>query len=304
MRVASIVGTLLVLALPLGAQQQTDFEQLLNRYFANADEYEKTFRNLVAEETKTIEIYRDSGEIEKRREIVSDLLVYHSTRHNETTEYRDVRSVDGKAIEKRGERALKLLTTASKADSIEKELKAIRRETSKYEFSKHIQGGTIHQGGALRARRDLFQVEWAGREQIAGHEVVVLNYRQRALVPGFDQRFRLPDEFGKPLILSQGRLWLDAETHQLWRSVWELAVPHPALPDPLVIIRGDTRYAPSRFDILVPERIVFDWVMRFSHPKNGPPAFGLSERTTFTYGSFRKFEVATDEQVHAPVERH
>ena len=37
---------------------------------AASEEYMKAFRNLTAEETKIIEVFRASGEIEKRREIV------------------------------------------------------------------------------------------------------------------------------------------------------------------------------------------------------------------------------------------
>lgn len=80
-----------------------DVAQLIVRFRAKADEWRLTFRNLVAEETKTIELFRASGSVEKRRQIVSDLVVYHSSRHGKeaTTEYRDVRSVDGKAVRDR-----------------------------------------------------------------------------------------------------------------------------------------------------------------------------------------------------------
>ncbi|HLG55102.1 MAG TPA: hypothetical protein VI485_07200 [Vicinamibacterales bacterium] len=285
-------------------QNGIDADRLVTRYFANADEYHKTFRNLVAEETKIIEVYRASGEVEKRRHIVSDLLVYNSARDGaRTTEYRDVRSVDGKAVEKRGERALKLLTNASRADSLEKELRAINRETFRYEFDRHLQGWTVNQNGVSRQWRELFQVEWSGREQVAGHDVVVLNYRQTAPIPGAGRSLPVPKEFGRPAILSRGRLWLDAQTGQLWRSVWELVVPHPAIPEPLAMVRAESTYTPSRFGILVPERIVFDWFSHFSHPKKGRPSLSLSERTTFSYGSFRRFDVATDENIQLPEAR-
>jgi hypothetical protein len=79
---------------------QPDLDQLLDRYFARRDEYLLTFRNLVAEETKLLEVFRGSGEVDKRREIVSDLLVYRASGGGKetVTEYRDVRSVDGKAV--------------------------------------------------------------------------------------------------------------------------------------------------------------------------------------------------------------
>jgi hypothetical protein len=285
-----------------GVQSDIPLEQLLARYFAATDEYEQAFRNLVAEETKTIEVYRASGEIEKRREIVSELLVYRSTRPgtDATVEYRDVRSVDGKAVKQRGERALKLLMNAARAGSLDKELEAIDRETSKYEFHRNVRGMSIYQRDLPKAWLAAFQVDQVGREQIAGRDVAVIDFRQTTVVPALASSLLLPREFGNPPELVRGRLWLDAETGQPWRIVWELVVRHPASPDPLAIVRRESTYVRSRLGPLVPERIVFDWLMRFSHPKNGPPSFGLSERTTFSYGAFRRFDVATSEEVKPP----
>jgi hypothetical protein len=313
-RVAARVGVLLALALPLQpvdarpqatvaasavVQDGVDVDQLVTRFLATAEEYEKTFRNLVAEETKIIEVYQASGKVEKRRHIVSDLLVYHASRDGSdaTVEYRDVRSVDGKAVERRGERALRLLMSAPKTDSLKKELEAINRETRRYEFNFHLKGFTISQGGGLKRSRGAFRVQWVGREQVAGHDVVVLDYWQTAPIPGSASSLPVPKEFGKPSFLSRGRIWLDAQTGQLWRDVWELVVRHPATPDPLAMTHRESTYKPSDFGILVPERVVFDWLLRFSHPKDGRPSFALSERTTFTYGSFKRFEVTTSEKV-------
>lgn len=285
------------------AQGGIDLAELLTRFRAAAEECEKTFRSLTAEETKLIEVYNASGELEKRRQIVSDLLVYHSSRSatDATTEYRDVRMVDGKTVAKRGERALKLLTNASRADSLDKELEAINRETFAYEFKRHLRGFTIDQGGVLQRWWSAFQVELVGRDHVAGHDVVVLDYRQTAPIPGF--RLPVPKEFGNPSPVHRGRLWLDAQTGQLWRYVWELAWPHPATPEPLVMIRQENTYGPSAFGILVPVRIVWDWRTHFSYPKNGQPSFALSERTTFTYSSFKRFDVATDVRVKIPEAR-
>ena len=138
---------------------------------------EEAFRNLVAEETKTIEVFDASGKVEKRRQIVSDLLAYRSPRDGRaTTEYRDVRVVDGKVIEHRRERAMKLLTRASSEKSLEKELEAINRETYRYEFRRHLRGYTIGQSVVLKRHRAAFHVETVGREQMDGRDVVVLDY--------------------------------------------------------------------------------------------------------------------------------
>jgi hypothetical protein len=312
-RVAAGAGLLALVLQPVGARPQAvvpasgvvqtgvDLEQLVTRSRASVEEYRKTFRNLVAEETKIIEVYKASGEIDRRREIVSDLLVYYTSRDGKdrTTEYRDVQSVDGKVVEERGERALKLLTKASKASSLEKELEDIDRETTRHEFRRRLRGFAI-EPLSVPTPRDAFQVELVGREQIAGHDIVVLAYRQTSPIPSTGRPLALPKELQNARILNRGRLWLDARTAQLWRSEWEQVVPHPDASEPLVMIRSESTYVPSRFGILVPERIVFNWLLRFSHPKNGRPSFALSERTTFTYGSFKRFDVNTDERIKTP----
>jgi hypothetical protein len=161
-------------------------------------------------------------------------------------------------------------------------------------------GITIHQGTVMRGHRDSFAIEWAGRDQIAGRDVVVIDYRQKGPVPRRGYELSLPREFGKPEPVHRGRLWLDAETFQLRRQVWELLEPHPAAPGPMLMLRQETVYAQSRFGILVPERIALDFLFHFSHPKNKPPSVALSERMTFTYGAFRRFDVATEEQIDVP----
>ena len=313
---AGIAGFLALFLQPVDARPQAavpasglfqagaDLDQFVTQSQASVEEYRKTFRNLVAEETKIIEVFNAAGEVERRREIVSDLLVYFTSRDGKdrTIEYRDVQSIDGKVVDRRGERALKLLTKASEAGSLEKELEAIYNETRRHEFTRHLRGIAIDQMAVPRPGEP-FQVERVGREQIAGQDVVVLSYRQTAPIPGKESTLPLPKELQNARILSRGRLWLDAQTAQLWRSVWELVVPHPDAAEPLVMIRSDSSYGPSRFGILVPERIVFDWLLRFSHPKNGRPSFALSERTTLTYGSFKRFDVNTDEKIKAPEAR-
>ncbi len=282
---------------PAGApEQRIDLHELATRSLTAVEEYKKAFRNLTAEETKVIEVFRPAGDIEKRREIVSDLLVYqsHSPRDGKavTTEYRDVRQVNGKAVDKRGERALTLLTKAARAGSLDKELEAIDRETWRYEFRRHLRGSTISQA-AVPKPSDMFHVEVAGREQIAGRDVIVVVYRQTKVGPAGRSNLRVPKELQDVPQLPRGRLWLDAETYQLRRSIWELVVA--ATPEPYVLTHAESEYGPSRFGILVPERIVFEWRQPFARLKNGQPAFGMSERTTFTYGAFKRFDVATEE---------
>jgi hypothetical protein len=298
------VGVLAILALlsaPAFPQDVVDLDRLVTRFLSASDEYRKIFRNLVAEETKVIEVYKASGAIDKRRQIVSDLLVYQPRRgaKDDAVEYRDVYSVDGKVVERRGERALKLIENASRAKSLEKELEAINRETFRHEFDRHLSGVAISQAGLSHERRDAFQFEQAGRDRIGGRDVIVVSYRQKPTTPS-RTRLPLPKEVRDPSFLQGGRLWLDPETGHVWRDVWEITVSSSSFSERHVIIHKESVYVPSRFGIPVPERIEFQWRLRYSGPKDGGPSFGLSERTTFTYGSFKRFDVATQENVQLP----
>lgn len=294
------VALVFAAAVLVAAQADPEPVALIARFFAASDAYEQIIRNLSAEETKTIETFDGSGKLDRRRVVVSDLVVYASPRGG-VTEFRDVRSVDGKPVNRRGERALELVTRAMKADSLERELESINRETRRYEFGMRIQGGTIHQGGVVKEAPEAFEFSVSGREQIAGREVAILSCEPLAPVPGY--KVSLASEFGDPPLLHRARLWIDVESGQLWRTEWEGIVKHPAVADPLVFMRQTSIYASSAFGTPLPERMVVEAFTHVRHAKNPPTYLALSHRTTFVYGPFKRFEVTTTEQIAPRRER-
>src|SRR5262245_7996648 len=97
LRVLTLTGS--QVAPPTTAPAPADIDALVTRFVTRAEQYEKVFLNLTAEEKRIVEIFDQTGRLDKRREIVSDLVVYQSRdSEKEKTEYRDVRSVDGKPI--------------------------------------------------------------------------------------------------------------------------------------------------------------------------------------------------------------
>ena len=277
-------------------QTQARLVQVLTQFLTHTEEYETAFKNLTAEETKLIEVYNATGKLIRQRSIISDLVVYQSLRgDSEVTEYRNARVVDGKPIAKYEEKALKLLTAAAKANSLKKELEQINEENRKYEFDVHFSGFTIYQGRPFKKWGSLFQAQIIGQERIAGHDTVVLRYQQTGLIPGNKFRFPRPGEFAEQQALQRGRLWLDQRTCQLWREEKEWTIVHKAAQEPLVFSRQEMTYAPSSFGILTPQHFVFSLFSHFSHPRNEPPALLLSERMTYTYGDFKRFDVSGEE---------
>jgi hypothetical protein len=279
---------------------RTDIDAVVSRFLASAERYEQTFRDLAAEETKTIEEFDDRGAVVKRRQIVSDLIVYRSSREDAATaEYRDVQSVDGQLVGKREARALKILTDAANADSLQKELRRINDESMKYEFGMHWVGFTTNQGGGFKSWRNLFTFEWLGEESLNGHDVVRIRYQQATPRPGsFD--IRLPSAFVPRFLLVRGTLWLDRQTARVWRSEEEYTVRHRTIPTPFVWARIEKTYASSLFDINVPERIVLTRFSRYRHAKGEADALALQDRTTLTYTNFRRFGVASETEYQLP----
>jgi hypothetical protein len=284
------------------AQTPAEVDQWITRYKATGAEYSKVFLNLVADETKVIEIFDSSGRLDKRREIVSDLLVYQSSRSSgeQTAELRDVRSVDGKPVNNRDERILDLIRQASKTGSVEKELARINREGQRYDLDFWVTNTTVFP--QCFALRDHFRFEWVGRDRIGGNDVVIIDYRE--VGPSMATMSNRDKQMGLSALLLRGRMWLDATTAQLRQERCEIAGVHPGLSEPVTVMRvqRENTNADNSLGILTPKRIVVDFFQPQKTQKNKPPAFGIVGRTTLTYGSFRRFDVTTHQTI-APPER-
>src|SRR5262245_16792569 len=218
---------------------QTEQEALLTTARANIANYPAVFRDLAAEETKTVEIYEKPGALSGKRRIVSDFIVYQSQRDPAVmTEYRNVREVDGIAVSGRDERAIKLFERLAKADSITKELNRIHREGSRYDFGWKYEGFTLLRG--LPLQKDLhtsFNFEVEGREQSNGRDVIVVRFRPTPQSPNPRVSVDWLSDFKLSDPRYRGRLWLDIQTGQLCREEVELVMRSSTAPDPLVVSR-------------------------------------------------------------------
>ena len=290
---------------PTSPPSAAELDHIVARVLESSAAYLQAFRNLAAEETKDIQQFDKSGRVNKRRLIVGDLLVYQAARSAaEPVEYRDVREVDGKPVRERSERALSILQRAMRAESLQRELQVIGRESQRYDLNYHVGGLTINQGSLGPTFRSEFRVDWIGRAQMEGHDVVVLDYRLTTPMPlsspflaGLDRDI-FPN-FGATAADIRARIWADATTFQLRRDRWQIVALNPALPDPLIFLNRESTYGESRFGILTPQRIVYDFHHRTGGTKQ-KPSVTLAARMSFIYGAFKRFEVATDETIATP----
>jgi hypothetical protein len=288
---------------PLFAQQpEPDVKELVRRAALSVGEYQTKFKDLTAEEDQKVEEYDEHGKVEKRRRIESDLFIYQSQLDpTQMVEYRDVKSVDGKPIKKREARLVNLISKSAKADSVKKELDRINRESRRYDLGFSFYGMTLYQGMLLGENlRDAFKFTFAGREQVNGHDVIVVDYQQVSQTPHINLKLELPTPLKGSESFHRGRLWLDAETAQIRREVREFTLQPPSVNRPLVLTRYEFEYADSRFGFLTPKRIVITNNSRGRTGADKKPEFMLGGKITFDYGAFTRFDVETPDASVGP----
>jgi hypothetical protein len=287
------------------AQPQPDaaeLEELLRRASLSIGEYKARFKDLTADEEQKVEEYDSEGKLKRQRRIVSELVIYQSQLDTSAAaEYRNVRSVDGVMVAKRDERLVNLFGRLAKADSIKKELDRISRESRRYDLGSSIYGETLYQGLPLELNaRPSFQFTVAGREQVNGRQVVVLNYQQVAQTPHIKFEVSLPPALKGAEPFFRGRLWVDAETAQLRREEREWTLRLPSLAGPLVFMRFEFDYAASTFGVLTPRRIVVSTYNRGRTRADKQPELLLGGKVVFEYENFRRFDVNSPDASLSP----
>ena len=280
--------------------------ELLGRAAARRQEYAEKFKDLTAEETQRVEEFGDAG-LKRRRELVSDLIVYQSQLDGSAMfEYRNVRLVDGEPVAGRDRRVEQLFGRLSKAGSIKKELERIRNESRRYDLNYSFYGLTLDQAWPLDARlRPSFRFTVIGDERIGGHDVIVVRYEQVSPTPELNFKLSsLPKRLKDAETFHRGRLWLDRETARLRREERELMVRHALLPAPLTLIKSEFEYGDGRFEILTPTRITVSTYNRGRDLPGGGAAVSLGGRVAFEYGKFNRFGVgAPDARLDEPVKK-
>lgn len=273
-------------------------EELIKKAALRRSEYIKAFKDLHAEETQKIEEYGDNG-VKRRREIVSDLIIYQSPLGNSSMfEYRNIRVVDGKAVAKRDQRAEQLFARLAKSKSIKSELERINRESSRYDLDTKVNGYTLNQGVPLVENyRGSFRFTVSGSDKIDGHEVIVVQYQQVTQNPDLNIKLSsLPKKLQGAESLFRGQLWLDRETLRLRREVQEWTINHPSLANPLTFMKFEFNYENSKFEILTPKQITVSTFNRGRDKADGSPELLLGGKTTIEYGVFSRFEVTPEFQ--------
>lgn len=282
-------------------QTQTSLEEILNQAQKQTVNYQETFHNLLAVETKTFTDFDNNEHPKKQNTVEANFLVYQSSKNNKLSfELRDVINVDGKPIPNGQANSDAFFAELNKTSTLKSELEKIQKTSSKYDKTLDVSGLTLYEGIILSDNlRPFFEFNLEGNENLQGNDVYVVNYRQIKQspyisingkgtdlnIPSLDFGIDIPGDFKKNDVLLRGKLWIDAKTFQIWREERELTVQ---ANEPLVILETSFDYQLSNYGILVPKQIVL--TANQIKKKDGKYTPIKDTKIVFEYSKFRKTE--------------
>lgn len=282
-----------------------NLETILSEAQKQTEVYRETFRNLLAEETKTFEEFDKAGNRDAVTAVKSNFLVYQSGKDAKvTTELRNVVEVDGKPVSDSQKRSNEFLAELEKTNTLEKELKKIQSEGAKYDKTVEVYGLTLNEGVVLASKiRPFFDFKMLGTETFQGSEVYLIEYRQTKKSPynivngkdsvsnefGFNFRLAVPGALKNNDIFLSGKLWIDAKTFQLRREEQLLTVQ---ATEPLDLLSTSAEYQPSDYGIMVPKKIMVNFYELKKQKGNGDRFAAIKDAAVnFDYSKFRQTNV-------------
>lgn len=295
-----IIFNLIFVICGLG-QNQPSLAEILDNTANQTANYQETFRNLLAVETKTFETYDKNEKLKKQNLVESDFLVYQSSKNNKISfELRNVKSVDGQPIPSANEKAEQFFAELNKESTLKSQLDKIQKTSSKYDKTLEISGLTLYEGIILSPNlRPFFEYTLQNNEDFQGQEVYVLTYHQIKQSPfisingkgqdinnpSLEFDFEIPGDLKKSDVFLQGKFWIDAKTYQIHREERELVLQ---TTEPLVLLKSELEYQTSNYGILVPKQISLEWNQ--INKKDGKYFAIKDTKIKFDYSNFRKTE--------------
>ncbi|MGI8883750.1 MAG: hypothetical protein ACR2IA_05855 [Pyrinomonadaceae bacterium] len=262
-----------------------DTKEIVNKAAKQQSVYIDTFKNLIAEEIKTIESFDKNGNVEKTRKIVSTFIVYQfSTDANQAAEFRNVLSVDGKPVKNSDKRAQKFFEKIVKAESSKKEFEKLNDESLRYDRYLKFTGFTLNSAYTLSENLiPYFDFQIVRKEKFNGREVYILSYKQLRESP--EIKITTSKDIKLNARLS-GSLWIDAETFQVWREERERTVQPEIFDKPVMTSQETYEYQKSDFGILTPKKITYtNYAVKVLQKTSVKDA-----KLTLEYGKFSKPE--------------
>lgn len=303
----------MICAVVSAVQSQTVFspeelEAFLQKAEKASAQYSETFKNLSAEETKTYDGFARDGRIKGTRRIKSTFIVYQLTKSEQPSEFRSVTEFNGKTVARTDGEIEKFFAKLANSGSAAEERKRVVKEATRFDGSSYAWGITLWQDNPFGMFRPFFDFKIVGEEQIENRKFFVLEYNQTKptlllKVNATDEETkkepqgkRYNSEVSKVFRPTNGRLsgkiWLDAETAQIWRNEVTVRI-HPAqLSRPVTSVELIYEYQPSEFGIYVPKRFLFThYEISGSNDENLRTA--KFRQMLFEYTKFSRFKTET-----------
>jgi len=287
-----------------GHSQDIDLEKFLDKADKAGATYFQTFKNLVAEELKTYEYFRRDGTVEDSRKIRSVFVVYQSTKNNAAAEYRNVIEFNGKNVARSDDSIQSFFEKLGKTASSREEIDKINKEGDRFDGRSHSHGMTLMPAFVLNKNfRPFFEFQIVGREKIEGREAVVVAYRQTKHCPwikanatdeekkaqpsGITFDADVPPNFRPTNPRLDGKMWLDAETGQLWRNDFSVTIQPAVLTKPVLSANLSFEYRSSEFGILLPKKMS-TLSYRFEGKNDSDLTRTKAQTKTFEYSKFTR----------------
>jgi hypothetical protein len=273
-------------------------EQIIDAVDAQAKTYVETFKNLLADETKTFEMYGKNAEVKKRRVVTSSFIVFPLMKsEGQSVEFRNVTSVDGKKISDSDQRASDLFTKLSSADTSETEINRLRDESSRHDLDIAISGMTLFQAIAFdKGLRDMFDFDI--RPTGPGSATLTIDYRQvrdspditinagaarPAGRPGLNYDIDMDKEVPLAARLN-GTAVVDAATYRLISETRNVTIRPEGSTAPITVVEDQLEYQDGPFGVFTPKRITHtQYLVRSKEMRAEKQA-----KITFEYGNFTR----------------
>jgi len=292
------------------ALSQSELENLLRKAENQSQNYVKVFKNLSAEETKTKFRYRRDGGLDEKRIIKSIFVVYQSANTDYAQEFRNVVEFNGKNVSRNDDETVVFFEKLSKANTTGEEFEKIRKESLRFDGNRISWGMTLYQPRPFSENlKANFKFQTVGKEQIEGRDVWIIEYEQTKPSPYIlsnptdkeDQttgttQYNMPisDAFRPTNPLIKGKIWLDAETGQVWRNQFKVILHPTKLNRPIEAAELSYEYQSSAFGILAPKKfIIRTYQIKGSGDKN--LTVTKDAEITYEYVKFSEFKTETKE---------
>ncbi|MEP6944468.1 MAG: hypothetical protein ABJA02_01015 [Acidobacteriota bacterium] len=282
-------------------------EQIIEDVDAGAKTYIETFKNLIADETKTFEMYGKNGEVKKKRVVRSSFIVFPLMKaEGQVVEFRNVTSVDDKKIGDSDKRANDLIEKLSSAETSEAELERLRDESSRHDLDIAISGMTLYQALAVdKELREFF--EFSIRPAPAGSSTITIDYRQVKDSPditvnsttsrpvgraGLNYDIDIDKEMPMTARVS-GTIVVDAATFKIISESRNVSVQPAGFASPATVVEDRFAYQDGAFGIFTPKLITHTQYMVSTRDMRAVKQL----KVTFEYGNFSRpgVDVKADE---------